>query len=57
MHVLQLFTPSAAAGELKHNDGRTLDEWIAAGFKVDAYLPGPPGTNDIALVLSKSDKT
>lgn len=33
MYTFQWFTPKGGSSELTHQDGRTLQQWIEAGFK------------------------
>jgi hypothetical protein len=53
MFVVHHFHPVGDDCELTTQEGRTLDQFIAAGYKVEAFLPGYPGEmTSVAVVLS-----
>jgi hypothetical protein len=53
MFMVHHFLPVGDECELRTQEGRTLDQFIASGCKVEAFLPGYPGEmSSVAVVLS-----
>jgi hypothetical protein len=53
MFAFHHFRPVGDDCELQTQEGRTLDQFIASGYRIEAFLPGYPGESEsVSVVLS-----